>query len=648
MLGAATTCEHWVTVRGYGWNYACGLWCDLMFPAILHYRWYHPMPARLPWRWLFRTRSRRVALVVMLAGALALGGWRGWVWYHSPIVELVVLGHSSKNPAYVQVTPDCWHFVADIGIDGPDSPYRPYHDGQADAVPGVEESCTLYLAPDGHWTVVTHHGSPLTRWLDGRAVAAYSSVWLPNLHEESRGWMIASRAEGGDELLYDAFPGPVFPHICWNAVESSPDGQHVAYIGERGHDWVVVRDHQEVLVLKDLRPTPEPEFNPYNEVLPIELSFSDDSQHLFVRLEQGKEADQTARETLWCDQKKVGSAARISPICASHDGRTVAYEAWSSQEWKTATRTLVLAGRGQAATDYRSGACFIPGSNRLAYIGMEPDKDPATSYLVVDGRRVPDTSGCTAFYYSADGQHLAWQQTVDGQHLLVVDGQRVALTEVPSRFCFAPTGGHWACVQQVGGRASLVVDGRHWSATFDAKYDFDSMFRFSPDGAHVWLLVAQDEAVGWAPTTWDAWIDPLRDVLERVGLWSLWCDWEQHTECCASLWLDDRELCRSRRMGFYRYWRCAAPADCSAIGGMAMDHTGRHWACFVAPSGSPARLLYDGVAGPAFERIWCVAAVPSARHDGDIGTANFAADGSVTYLAYRDHTFYRVTHRPRH
>lgn len=644
------------------------------------------VPTHRPWRWLLRTWRGRVLLLLALA-LLAGGSQAVWQWRHSPIVEMVELGRTSWDDAYALVTPDGQHVLAVLGtkaVGGGDL----WVDGQVIAGQTGRQVVAASLTADGHWFEVTvdsfelmqrwnraemaelpplpDHQPVGTQWLttgpygkpmafdaqvllDGQAPAIpYQTLTAATLPDDV---LLATYADGTVCLLDHGTPGPPLTAILAGSIVRSPAGQQLACLAWQGEDLVVVRDGQVVLTL----PYRSGAAHGLVESLSAEqgaydLRFSRNNRQLYVLCDPPATAPQAGIMTLYREAQVLAQFPSICDLVESSDGSHLAFAAYAQphlsftpkhdQSWGPAQ--VWHDGQLTAAPDYGHDLQFLGTSGRLAYISGLDDWLPATQRaLIVDGQQVPKSQGCYDLQCTPAGDHLAWQRSVAGDRkMLVADGHPVALGSSLGLCALAGTTPHWACFPREDNGTRLRWDGGEWLIT-DGRADLeDAAATFSPDGRHVFWQTVTTAAPSQLSRWLYEWCYPhlpteyLRDLAER--------HWQ--TAMQAQLYRDGQLIATSGRGPMESIaedpFRYVLTRACL---GFAFAPSGRHWACFQLVYEGPQRLLYDGVPGPAFEHVW------QARQDGasGLGCVRFAADDAVTYLAFRQQTFYRVTHRPR-
>jgi len=155
----------------------------------------------------------------------------------------------------------------------------------------------------------------------------------------------------------------------------------------------------------------------------------------------------------------------------------------------TALVRIALAGAADAISDgdWELGPEFTLSESshgcRIAWIA--PGRDTDKRHLVVDGVAGTEYDGIADVHFSADGRHVAYLATTEGQgSQAVVDGKPGPLfKDACEELLLSPDGQHYAFTTEPPGHCQMVEDGQAGPA-------FNSVLQagFSTDGQHLCYL----------------------------------------------------------------------------------------------------------------------------------------------------------------
>ena len=227
-------------------------------------------------------------------------------------------------------------------------------------------------------------------------------------------------------MIYDGVPGPKFDQIFTQGMSLagaafSPDGQHYAYCGQQGSEFVVMLDGKELYRSSDSQVSGIINMNSCGL-----MSFTSNSKHLYFVVQ--------------------------SKFETSHDAFRFVFDGKASQQ--------------SMGADLRDFA-FSPDGDHFAYVWTSPAaRGPGTEKLIVDGKPSPITPG--APQWSADSRHLYTTIRVNGGRTPYVelqeDGKQVLRAD-DIRLYVPPVGNMAvALATKVSGLPAphrfLVIDGK--------------------------------------------------------------------------------------------------------------------------------------------------------------------------------------------
>jgi WD40 repeat protein len=304
--------------------------------------------------------------------------------------------------------------------------------------------------------------TPSAGWIDGRAFSG--PVMSPGRYAGDR-------------------PGVMLP------VTFSHDGNHFAYVGREGEDWVLVEDNKEILRLPAsgaVGATVGISGMEGNTDVRLQFSGEDGKHLLFARSSyQGYE--------LWVDGQKwpgyyrsTGTGQQASDPLISPDGEHIAYVAQIERD----KHALIVDGKDAGYFGYNLQ--YTPDSQHLISFAQSPKGITVQE----DGKPLFTAPNVIATYLSPAGDHIAALVVEADQNrtqVLYLDGKPVEATRCQdgiSQFCFSPDGKHYAAVCSQSPAVNWVVEDGQKGEEYDTvANDFMSPIgtgiAFSPDSTRL-------------------------------------------------------------------------------------------------------------------------------------------------------------------
>lgn len=272
----------------------------------------------------------------------------------------------------------------------------------------------------------------------------------------------------------------------------SQDGQHYAYAGRQGEEYVVIHDGKEIargpraslsLSYGALTITPkgrqvywiemkrEGNANatwrmmvsgkpgPYSGNQTMKVVFSpDESRYAYVAVR----ADDAQKNMLVVDGKDAGYVGR-DPVFTADNQKLLSL----SQQTTANPKAALLVNGKPAFTANSIGKIFpSPVGGRYAVIVQTKldSRNMGINTLYMDGKPVPGTDGVQTMWWSADGSHYAAAcvNAAAKSMYMVVDGkpQTEYQTVTTDKVFWTPDGSHFFYSIVSAGRPFLVIDGK--------------------------------------------------------------------------------------------------------------------------------------------------------------------------------------------
>jgi hypothetical protein len=277
-------------------------------------------------------------------------------------------------------------------------------------------------------------------------------------------------------IVYDGVPGPKFDQILsvggsTTGVVFSPDGNHWAYCGAQGSEWVVMRDGKEVYRSSETGGS--------GLFGAQALAFTSNSQHLFftyfttVRVYANR-SDPSARFVFDEKASRPGADPALAGYVFSPDGNHVTYivnEATDPANPKPGDSHLFVDGK---EAGYSGSYPKWTSDNHLVTVQTVSVPDPkigSVAEVLVDGHPVMRADTLKAYVPPMGDMWVAvvtlpHQQPI--KSFLVVGGHQVPGSEITSPnvgpigdVVFSPDGKHYAVVYtDSNGRSYVFSDGK--------------------------------------------------------------------------------------------------------------------------------------------------------------------------------------------
>ncbi|MBZ0165242.1 MAG: hypothetical protein K8I00_00445 [Candidatus Omnitrophica bacterium] len=293
----------------------------------------------------------------------------------------------------------------------------------------------------------------------------------------------------------------------------SQDGQHYAYAGRQGEEYVVIHDGKEIargpraslsLSYGALTITPkgrqvywietkrEGNANatwrmmvngkpgPYSGNQTMKVVFSpDESRYAYVAVR----TDDAQKTMLVVDGKDAGYVGR-DPVFTADNQKLLSLSVQTTANPKAA---LLVNGK-PALTANSLGKIFpSPVGGRYAVIVQTKldSRNMGINTLFIDGKAVPGTDGVQTMWWSADGTHYAAACTnaAANSMFMVVDGkpQTEYQTVTTDKVFWTPDGSHFMYTIVSAGRQFLVIDGEEHPVEYLIGKEAVTM---APSGGH--------------------------------------------------------------------------------------------------------------------------------------------------------------------
>ncbi|HYA23400.1 MAG TPA: hypothetical protein VEF05_04515 [Terriglobales bacterium] len=271
----------------------------------------------------------------------------------------------------------------------------------------------------------------------------------------------SSHAGSRPMIIYDGVPGPPFDQILQGAV-FSPDGNHWAYCGAQGQEWVVMRDGQEFLRGHGAAN------GMVNFGYCHDIHFTSNSKHLYF-LQQVDVSNVSTPTRFVFDGKASPPGADTDPrnYTFSRDGDHYAY-IWNDPNSRTPHSLLIV--DGQPSSFPGGYPQWSADSKHLFTKRAVPAGGPRGGYVdevFLDGKPWLRADSVTLNIPPVGDMVVALiRRSAQPQtQFLVVGGKEVPGSELPgnkiSQITFSPDGRHFGAVfNNANGQQSAFIDGK--------------------------------------------------------------------------------------------------------------------------------------------------------------------------------------------
>ncbi len=491
-----------------------------------------------------------------------------------------------KHLAYVGHRGDKEIVVWD-GVEGPQ------FNGIGFSLPGDELGPLVFSADSQHlayvainWSSGPGSGSYLV--LDGKThpTVQYRVDGRPQFSPDGRHLAYSV----GSQIVVDDQPGPLYDRIYEWAF--SPDWKHLAYAAKKGDKVVIVQDGTEGPAYDGFVGDTMLEHRP--------PGFGDGPGVLLFQAD-GSLAFAVKKGPKWfaiVGGKESPGYDSISGMMLSPDRKRILYSALKGDKWVVVVDGVESPPYASVDAFLRNGA-FSSDSKHVYYLV----KNGSESAIMKDGKFVVTGSNLTEPLFDAEGNLLAYQYVNEGRRFFVLSSMEhpIAIGSGTSLMDFSANGRHFAFRGTSGGQNFgphvVVVDGKESPDQNESLSPAPILF--SPDSQHVAYTFTNN---GLFLKMDDITCGPYGAVLNRVAIFSP----------------DSRHLAYA-------------------------VHRGRHWVA-----------VLDGKEGPEFDEMYGLYDRPDGQHDSFGGMRwkgkftssspglSFLPDGTLEYLAGRDHVLYRV------
>ena len=418
---------------------------------------------------------------------------------------------------------------------------------------------------------------------------------------------------GKKSLFVDGNYGHVYDDIEDTAVGTYPifsdDGQHVAYVAKKGAFWCVVEDEHEGPMCDDVS----------------RIIFSPDSKR-FAYCASNKGKYQAI-----VDGQAGAQYLGIKDVTFSPDSKIFAYLALNTkhqfkiilnnQEMPFETEAYGLDGA-------RIKFCFSPNSKRFAYFCKEGDQWA----VFEDGHAGPSFNhiGYGKLCFSPDSKHLAYPVENDGKTMIIADDvispswDEVEYFKSP----FSQNGEHLSYQAKTGDWWMAIIDGKEAGIKY-SRTAYGPGVLFSPNGKHYAYIMPYFEH-SFLMVDGKTW-GPFKSVLGDCFCFS------ENSEHLAYVAMDD-----NRKRDVIIDGVMIHPTKSSRIGPIIFSPDSRQLAYVLFENDSYYAVVHH-LSPPLFDSTdgWNETVGPPYDHPPH--ASMFLPDGSLQYIAERNHTLYRVT-----
>jgi hypothetical protein len=264
-------------------------------------------------------------------------------------------------------------------------------------------------------------------------------------------------------------------------IAMSPDGKRFAYAARKGKQWLAVIDGKE---------------GPAFDLMGREPFFNIDGSHVAYAAQKG------VSQVVMLDGKEVGFYEDLvySRLIFSRDGKRLAFPAQIRRKW-----AAVVDGEAGEDVDEIDEGPILGGADgaHVAYTARRLGQ----WYVVSDGKPGPTYDRVACLTYSPDGptgrplggKHLAYCARKDGRWCVVADGKEGAFYDGTDGVVYSPAGDRLAYKAFDGGKRFVVVDGQPSNGRpVGPQGKFDVIVEspvFSPDGASIAAVVRKGDSV---------------------------------------------------------------------------------------------------------------------------------------------------------
>lgn len=277
----------------------------------------------------------------------------------------------------------------------------------------------------------------------------------------------ASRAGSRPVIIYDGVPGPKFDQIFLqdgaHGVAFSPDGNHWAYCGAQGQDWVVMRDGQEYVRGHGAAN------GTVNLSYCHDMHFTSNSKHLyFLSVDDASNVSSASRFVFDGKASPPGADGDFRSYSFSRDGDHVAY-IWTDPTSRTGARWQLIVD-GQPSQFPGSAPQWSADSKHLFTKRNANAPGPRGGSVVevfLDGKPYMRADQVTLNIPPAGDMVVAqvWRSGQPQTQFLVAGGKVVPGSELPgnkiNQVTFSPDGRHFGAVfYNANGQSAAFIDGK--------------------------------------------------------------------------------------------------------------------------------------------------------------------------------------------
>ncbi len=267
-------------------------------------------------------------------------------------------------------------------------------------------------------------------------------------------------------LIYDGTPGPRFDLVFLqdgaHGVVVSPDGNHWAYCGSQGQEWVVMRDGQEYLRGQGAAN------GQVNLSYCHDMHFTSNSKHLyFFSVVDASNVSSPSRFVFDGKGSAPGADTDLRNYAFSKDGDHYAY-IWSDPNYRTGRWQMIV--DGQAWSLPGSAPQWSADSKHLftkRTVQAGGPRGGNVQEVFLDGTPYMKADNVTLNIHPVGDMVVAqiWRSSQPPTQSLVIGGKVVPGSELPgnriNQVTFSPDGRHFGAVfSDANGRQSAFIDGR--------------------------------------------------------------------------------------------------------------------------------------------------------------------------------------------
>ncbi len=341
------------------------------------------------------------------------------------------------------------------------------------AIPGsfTTDPDQFGFSPDGkHFAYFSKGDDGLFHLIfDGKPGSGSDSIVPPIVFSEQAGhYAYRAKDQGGAiRVVTDGTPGPVMYTV--ERIQFSPDGKHLTYWANTGHQSGVVLDGV-------LGPA-------YADIAMDTIQFSNNNRLGYVAHKAASERERSLSVAV-VDGKESEPCMHIDQFTFSHDGRRVAYVASTPDG-----QSVVVDGKPGRNYDTIYSLDFSPDGSHVAYVG----NTASGQFVVIDEEESAPYNSASHLLFSENGKlHAYTASKENGRVVIVVDGHESKPYHQFISMVLSPDGSRYAYEADTSiYKSEITIDGRtapaqNLVATLEqGELKGKQVFRFSSDSKHL-------------------------------------------------------------------------------------------------------------------------------------------------------------------